>query len=234
MNGIVFYPQVQAQVQLEDDTYQLELEQVQIDSDADPAATATPTPVPAQDTLLYGKEWDEFNKKGFIIKKDVPATNSESDIRLSVSKTEVRFQVEQDSIPPEDTVILTVSSDNPTGYQISSWQDNLLTSITQNTIPNTRCNTGDMCTPYTSSLWKDTSAYGFGYRMEGSDIPYDFTQHYYRPFPLWQKETPVTVMSNSHIATTRQSSIFFKLNPPPSMQEGTYKNVIYIIAFPKL
>lgn len=233
------FNQSNAQVQLEGGEFELELEQLDVEQETEeaPAPEPTATPVPeVVDTVLYGKEKEQFDKQGFFIRQSTPAQTAIPHLRFGISKTTVQFHDIESAVPQEDSVKVTVSSDSPTGYQVFLWQDSLLTSISGDTVNNTECNTNDTCSYMTASLWRDTGSYGYGYRMDGLDIPHDFHKPaYFRSFPVRAEEHPaVRIMNNFQLMETRQSTITFKLNPPPSVQNATYQNTVTILAFPQL
>lgn len=131
---------------------------------------------------------------------------------------------------------LTVSAGGAGGYQVTARENDLLTSSGGTaTIPDTTCNGGaDTCDETTAKPWTDNTKYGFGYNMQGNDIPATFVDStYYRPFPsLAASENPAVVMSSSGIGKNRIGTVTYKINISGSQAGGNYENYIIFVATP--
>lgn len=218
---------VRAQEDGGNNTYKLHLEDIRFEE---------PTPMPARDatdTVLYGNEREEFNKHGYVIRH----SSSPSGLTFSLSPMRIGFDPQPDETTVEKTVVGSVAGDNQYSYQLFVAQQKLFTSNTGSTIDNTGCDVAHLsCTSTLARRWQSSGAYGFGYRVEGNDIPFDFHDRtHYRPFPLISNnDEPLVLLNKNNISGTRQFQLFLKLNFPPSFQESTYTGDLSIIALPKL
>ncbi|NCO89170.1 hypothetical protein GW881_04615, partial [Candidatus Roizmanbacteria bacterium] len=117
------------------------------------------------------------------------------------------------------------------------------------TIPNTTCDSGTSCSKSSANIWSSPSSYGFGYNMDGEDIPVDFGGlTYFRPFPdRSATEDPEIIMTSSNVTLnitptpnptgtprdiTHEATITFKANISPIQAAGSYQAVINFVATP--
>lgn len=118
------------------------------------------------------------------------------------------------------------------GYSVTAYEVERLKSGT-NYISDTTCDSGT-CTETTAGVWSNTSIYGFGYNMTGSDIPATFTDStYFRPFPdLSLGDSPAVVMSSTVPGEGRTATVTYKVNISASQAAGDYSTQIVYIATP--
>lgn len=190
------------------------------------SAQLEPLPVPERVLGTMSGE-DSSNESGVV--------SEVARVKLSVSDVSVVFDSLL-SVPQTETTAVTWLSENTHGMQLLAFQDDLMQSIQGRRIDQTTCNTATPCTYHRSGLWNTDSAYGFGYRTDGRFVAYDMVhQDWYRPFPLVFGMPHSTVIASYRGAQSpSETELTFKLNLPPSHQQGTYQSVVSIIALPKL
>ena len=200
----------------------------------------------------------QFESAGYIVKAGFQYIYSKIPFTFSVSSIQANLGTLVPSTPFTASINLSVSFGGAGQYVVTTAETTQLKNFTNNPIPNTTCNGGiDTCTTSLAKTWTSASAYGFGYNMEGSDIPADFINStYYRPFAdLSVPENPVTVMTSTNVTqnltptpnptltsaplltgtprnTTHQSTMTFKANISPLQAAGSYFTVIHFVATP--
>lgn len=126
--------------------------------------------------------------------------------------------------------VLTVSAPGQ-GYTVTTYEINRLNSGS-NYIADTQCDVS--CDETTAGVWTSTSTLGFGYNMNGNDVPATFTNNtYFRPFPDYSAaESPATVMSSVVSGLNRAATATYKVNVGGSQAAGNYVTQIIYIATP--
>ena len=125
---------------------------------------------------------------------------------------------------------LTVSAPGQ-GYTVTTYEINRLNSGS-NYIADTQCDVS--CNESTAGVWTSTSALGFGYNMNGNDVPATFIgSTYFRPFPDFsQSESPAAVMTSSAAGRNRTATVTYRVNIGGSQAAGNYVTQIVFIATP--
>lgn len=174
----------------------------------------------------------EFQSSGYRVKAGFQYINSIIPFSFSVSDFTIDFGSLTPSTHTTQTTTLTVSAGGAGGYQIKASQDNPLESDASNQIPDTNCDVS--CSETTAGLWTSSSRYGFGFNIDGDDVPGDFTNtNYFRQFAdISGAESPQTIMSSNNVGRERQATLTFKINISPTQQAGRYKNIIKLSAVP--
>lgn len=162
--------------------------------------------------------------------------------------TPLRFTTETNTIDfgelnPGEPVIrqanITIQGGSPFGYQILSYEDSSLTKTdTQETIPDTTCDTG-ICTQTTPGQWKNPLTFGFGYSCQ-SKTKYVCINDNEQKDELFlqfsnrsENELPQPILrSFSQLPTT--ATLIYKVNIPPTQSVGKYSTTIHLIATPIL
>ena len=87
-----------------------------------------------------------------------------------------------------------------------------------------------------ASAWIQDTIYGFGFNMQGDDIPTDFVDStYFRQFAdptASPPEEPQIVMSSSAVTRQSEATASYKLNISGTQAAGRYQNQIIYIATP--
>lgn len=201
----------------------------------------------------------EFQSSGYIVKAGFQYIYSRIPFTFSLSNTRIDFGTVAPSTPATGQLTLRVSFGGAGQYVVTARADGPFRNMSgASFIPHTSCNGGaDTCTISTAKPWTQSSAYGFGYSMSGSDIPTDFINStYYRPFPdLIASQNPAIIMQSSNVTanitptpnpaytpaptltgtprnTIHQSVITMKTNISVIQQAGSYATVIRFLATP--
>lgn len=128
--------------------------------------------------------------------------------------------------------MLSIVTNAPSGYAITTFANNQLTVIGgSTTIPPTTCDSGP-CTTTSEQVWSNATNYGFGYSLEnlGSAVGATFVgtnvSQKARPFPVGASSA-VTIIKNTSTPTQTESYyVCYRLNPSTTQQAGTYENKI--------
>ena len=187
---------------------------------------------------------NEFSSSGYIIKAGFQYWHSIVPFSFSISDININLGEIQPNDPKTATTNLTVSFGAAGNYQVTAIEQTKLTSLSGlDYIDDTNCDSG--CDETSAGLWTSTSAYGFGYKMSGEDIPNTFTScgsNCYRRFPdLSTSENPAVVMSSANVTVNlaskpkdiyHQSTVTFKVNIGPGQASGSYQTIINFLATP--
>ena len=178
----------------------------------------------------------EYQSTGYIVKAGFQYLHSIIPFSFEISDISVDFGTLTPETPSTQTITLTVSSGGAGGYQVTAYENHpLKKQETGETIPDTSCDGGaNTCTETSAKPWTQSTAYGFGYNMQGNDIPSDFLDStYFRPFPdASQSENPAIVMSSSNVGAGRQATMTLKVNISSTQAAGRYQNIINFVATP--
>lgn len=153
-------------------------------------------------------------------------------LQLTISSTTIAFGTLTAATPVTNSHDLTVTSDAPSGYQVTAQETSRFANLTYVGvyIPDT---VGDASTitETISGAWTSASVYGFGYTLAdvvGTDAV--FTTGYKQFADAQVPESPVTVMSNVGTVSNKQVTVSYKVNVSGTQQPGSYETkVTYII-----
>lgn len=132
-----------------------------------------------------------------------------------------------------DSNQLTVSAGGANGYEVLAYESHPLRSENNADIPDTTCDNGN-CDETNAEVWSQDTTYGFGYNIQGDDIPADFVDSsYYRQFANDEtNETHQSVMSNNSVTDQAQATVTYKANISANQETGNYETSIVYIAVP--
>jgi hypothetical protein len=133
-----------------------------------------------------------------------------------------------------DTNTLTVTAGGANGYEVLAYEVHPLRSENNDDIPDTTCDNGS-CDETNAEEWTQDTTYGFGYNIQGDDIPADFTNSdYFRQFANDEAgEVHQSVMSNNSVTEQSQATVRYKANISATQETGSYETSIVYIAVPK-
>lgn len=177
----------------------------------------------------------KFQSDGYVVKAGFQYIHSIIPFQFSLSSTAISFGELIPNNPVTGSTTMSVSFGNAGQYQVTAGELGPLQTLSGSSIPDTSCDGGsDTCDESTAKPWTSSNAYGFGYSLQGNDIPVDFTDNTrFRPFPdLVAGETAAVVMTNSNVGKNRQATMTFKANVSNIQQAGTYQTVINYVATP--
>ncbi|MFH0773029.1 MAG: hypothetical protein V1922_01845 [bacterium] len=204
----------------------------------------------------------EFQSSGYVVKAGFQYIYSRVPFTFYLSSIRVDLGTLLPNTPATGDITLKVSFGGAGQYIVTARADAPLTEVQgPDIISFTGCNGGvDTCTITNAKLWNSASAYGFGYRMTGQDVPVDFIDliynSHYRPFAnRLISEAPATIMQSSDVTaditptpavpytpapvltgvprtTTHEAMITMKTNISGLQPASTYATVIRFLATP--
>jgi len=208
------------------------------------------------DTTLGQLAANEFHSNGYIVKAGFQYIRSIIPFTFYISKTNINLGTLIPNNPNTDNAVIRISFGSAGQYTVTAIEETPLTNLgSSDIIPNTTCDIGTPCTRSSANVWDSSSSYGFGYNMDGEDIPGDFDGlTYFRPFPDRNAtEDPETIMTSSNVTLnitptpnptivpnptgtprdiTHEATITFKANVSPIQAAGSYQAVINFVATP--
>ncbi len=178
----------------------------------------------------------EFETTGYRLKSGFQYSRTHEPFSFSISSDTISLGTLIANTFGSTKISLTVGAAGVQGYVVKAIENHSLQlGETKSAIPDTICDPEEKCTPSQASPWTSTTAYGFGYNLNGDDIDTtDFVdQTYFRPFPNNQlNQPPVTLMGRPGRTQKATATITFQANIPPTQGNGTYENSIQFIALP--
>lgn len=174
-----------------------------------------------------------YTSTGYKVRAGFQYIHSIIPFSFKLSKISVDFGSLTVGTPSTDTIGLTVNSGSAGGYSVTTQENNPLTSTAASTIPDTTCDPTDTCTEVDAGTWAQSTTYGFGYNMSGTDVPSEFSGGKYKQYAdISGAETPQAVMSGSNVGIGKTSSMTLKVNISGTQPAGVFKNIITFIATP--
>lgn len=208
------------------------------------------------DTTLGQVAANEFHSNGYIVKAGFQYIRSIIPFTFYISKTNINLGTLLPNDPNTDSAVIRISFGSAGQYIVTAIEETPLTNFGSGEfIPNTTCDSGTPCTKSSANIWDSSSSYGFGYNMDGEDVPVDFGGlTYFRPFANRSAtEDPEVVMTSGNITLnitptpnptiapnptgtprdiTHEATITFKGNVSPIQGAGSYQAVINFVATP--
>ncbi len=128
---------------------------------------------------------------------------------------------------------LTVSAGGAGGYQVLAFEDHRLKNESGVYIPDTTCDT-DSCDETDADPWTQNDEYGFGFNINGDDVPSDFVNStYYRQFADDELDEPhQSVMVGASATESSQATVTYKANISATQAMGNYETGIVYVALP--
>lgn len=174
-----------------------------------------------------------FASKGYIIQSGFLNSAGAGIFYFSVTPQTVDFGNLTPDSPQVRLVTIKIANGDVPGYIVKAAENQPMTTTAEATIPDTICDEAkNTCTPKKASLWQKTTAYGFGYRMDGKTVPKDFSKDgYLRSFAATRRnEEPEAVMQTQARKVTDLATMTLKVNVSRSQPVGQYRNVISFTA----
>lgn len=176
-----------------------------------------------------------FGTTGYLIKAGFQYIHPLIPFTFQISSLEIPFGTIVPNIFSTQANTLRVTTGSAHGYTVNVLENHALRQENGSiTIPNTSCDLSLVCSITQATPWTDTSRYGFGYNMSGTDVDISnfVNSTYFRPFPVENIDPPVTIMSRTGIATDSAATVTYKINIPGTQAAGTYQNDIQFFAIP--
>ena len=174
-----------------------------------------------------------FTSAGYIARAGFQYIHSIIPFSFSISDIQKNFGVLTPGTPSTSSSTIIVSAGGAGGYSVKAYENNpLKTSDGSDTIIDTLCDT--TCSETTAAAWTSGTKYGFGFNMDGNDVPADFTNTtYFRQFSdASSLESPATIMTSTNVGIARTATITYKINVSSVQPAGIYQNKITFIAVP--
>lgn len=175
-----------------------------------------------------------FASKGYIIQSGFLNSYAGSPFAFSIAPTLVDFGSLVPNSPVEKEVRISISNGNATGYTVKVSENQPMATSVGAEIADTVCdsNNNTPCTKSNASLWTQSSAYGFGYKISGKTIVKDMLKdNYYRPFAATRRnEQPILIMETHAKKVVDQATMTLKVAVGPNQPVGQYRNVISFTA----
>lgn len=133
-----------------------------------------------------------------------------------------------------DTHTLEITTRGAGGYTIYAYEQHpLRLPGTSNIIPDTTCDSGT-CTTTSASVWTNANVGGFGFNIQGDDIPSDFVNNtYFRPFANDEAAAQMqAVMSSQNIALQRTSTVTYQAAKKGDTAAGQFQTAVVYVAVP--
>jgi hypothetical protein len=175
-----------------------------------------------------------YTGTGYLVRSGFQYVYTIGRFSFSISNTMVDLGTLTPAVFSTGTTTLTVSAKGAGGYNVTAHENYSLTKVgTPAQIPDTTCNSSN-CDQATAAIWNDASKPGFGYSMNGTDIPAAFvSDSYFKQFAnLSLNEPPQIIMSNAGVVKSHQATVTYKVAVDGSQEAGNYENNIVYIATP--
>lgn len=133
-----------------------------------------------------------------------------------------------------DSHTLEITTRGAGGYSIYAYEQHpLRLTGASDIINNTTCDSGT-CTISSASVWTNPAVDGFGFNMQGDDIPSDFVNNtYFRPFADDEAaEAMQPVMSSPNIAIERASTVTYQAAKAGDTAAGQFQTAVVFVAVP--
>lgn len=179
-----------------------------------------------------------YSSTGYKVRAGFQYIHSIIPFSFQISTQALAFgNINPEVLTNNQSLTLTVNSGSAGGYQVKVQESDPLTSTAGSTIPDTTCDLADTCTHIDAGTWTQTTTYGFGYNMSGTDVPSEFSGSKYKNFPDSPGEDPVKVMgltpAEGHVAgKSKTATLNARINISNVQAAGTYRNVLTFIAIP--
>jgi hypothetical protein len=181
-----------------------------------------------------------YSSFGYKIRAGFQYIHSIIPFSFKISPWALNFgSLNPETLTNNQSLTLTVNSGSAGGYQVTAQENDPLTSTATSTIPDTTCDAADTCTHTDAGTWTQTTTYGFGYNMTGTDVPLEFAGGKYKNFPDGPGESPVKIMGKTpapvegHVAERNKiATMSARINIENTQAAGTYRNVLTFTAIP--
>jgi len=162
---------------------------------------------------------------------------------FTISSININLGTLSSQTPSTQNATLTVKAGGAGGYSVKAQENHpMQNSNTSATISDTTCDNGN-CTQTSAEVWSQNTTYGFGFNMNGDDIPSDFTDTtYFRQFSdASLSESPATIMNKTEVTWDypnntwpweSSATITYKANISGVQAAGVFRNIITFTAVP--
>lgn len=183
-----------------------------------------------------------YSSTGFKIKAGFQYIHSIIPFSFRLSAIALNFgTLTPQVLTNEQTLTLTVNSGSAGGYQIKVRENDNLKSTALSEIDDTSCDPADDCDYQTNAgTWTQTSTYGFGYSMSGTDVPTEFSGGKFKRFPNAtnvpsenpQKVMGLTPAEGHEAGKNKEAVLTARINIDYIQPAGVYRNILSFTAIP--
>ncbi len=177
-----------------------------------------------------------YTSTGYKVRAGFQYIHSIIPFRFQISTTSLAFgTLTPEVLTNQKLLTLTVNSGSAGGYQVTAQENDPLSSQTGKTILDTSCDLADTCTHTDAGTWTQTTTYGFGYNMTGTDVPAEFSGSKYKNFADSPGENPVKIMGKTiaqghEAGRNKIATMSARINISTVQAAGTYRNILMFIA----
>lgn len=183
-----------------------------------------------------------FSSNGYIVRSGFQYIQTIIPFFFSVSDIAIDFGSLTASTPVTRTSTLTVKAGGAGGYSVKAAENHPLENQFSTQIPDTTCDSSS-CTQTSAGVWTSTSTYGFGFNINGDDVPADFVDNtYFRQFAdVTIPENPAVIMTKDEVTWDypnnawpweSEATITYKVNIGNTQAGGKYQNIVTYTAIP--
>ena len=174
-----------------------------------------------------------FASSGYLVRAGFQYIHSKIAFSFTVSSLDINLGNLSPNTPATATNVLTVAAGGAGGYQVLAFESHPLRSESGDDIADTTCDNND-CDETVAGVWTSTTSYGFGFNIQGDDIPSDFIDTtYFRQFANQEAgESPQVIMSSNSVTQQSQATVTYKANISPTQPAGNYQTSITFLAVP--
>lgn len=171
----------------------------------------------------------------FTTGPDYKVNTSNASLTFETSQNLIDYGILSSTNPVIRTSELSLSSPD-LGGQIISYEDNPLSTTTNDVIQNTTCDNGS-CSPDIPAPWVNTLTYGFGYRCDSEMNETCDTQFsnadYFKPYSVdSENQLPETIVTSTNGGSSTKATITYKVNISGTQKTGGYYNNLTYMAIP--
>ena len=183
-----------------------------------------------------------FSSSGYTVRSGFQYIQSIIPFSFSVEDIAVDFGSLSYATPVTRTSDLTVKAGGAFGYSIKAQENHPLENQFSTQILDTICDSGP-CSETSAEVWSSSATTGFGFNIQGDDVPSDFVDAtYFRQFAdASSAETPAVIMTKSDVTWDYPNNtwpwesiatVTYKVNIGSTQAGGSYQNVVMYTAIP--
>lgn len=181
-----------------------------------------------------------FSGDGYTVRSGFQYIQSIVPFTFRISDRSIDFGSLTPQTPSTDSNELTVSAGSAGGWQVLAFENHPLrlkdavSCAGGNCIDDTTCDNGN-CTETSAEVWTQGTTYGFGFNIDGDNIPADFagTTHFRQFANDETSEAHSIVMTSNEATRSAQATVTYKANIDTLQKAGNYDTNITFIAVPK-
>ena len=167
-------------------------------------------------------EQQRFEENGYIVR------STRQDIFFSIDRTQIAFSSFETAPVQEEKSVATISSEE-SGFQVLMNAHTGLSSVNGTTIPTTRCDSHQTCSPLRAESWKKQQPPGWGYNLSGSRIPKDFQDKtFYRSPSL---DGSISLLKQGEATKTNTITVTWKVITD-GLNDEKYSPIVRLFALP--